>query len=190
MATLESRIQPDSEAFSDNAAHMAGLVDLDAHDLTATFLAGTNGMEAERLVEKEGLTIGHWPQSIDVSTVGGWVATRASGQYSTGYGSIEDLVLDLEAVLPDGSVLRTRRTPRASAGPDLRQIFLGSEGILGVVTEVTFSLRPLPEASRDYRVPAAMVLPTDPQESVLCPEALRPVRQMVSVMPASQRTAA
>jgi alkyldihydroxyacetonephosphate synthase len=131
-----------------STARMAGLVDLDAGNLTATFLAGTNGMEAERLVEKEGLTIGHWPQSIDVSTVGGWVATRASGQYSTGYGSVEDLVLDLEAVLPDGSVLRTRRTPRASTGPDLRQIFLGSEGIFGVVTEVTFSLRPLPEASR------------------------------------------
>jgi alkyldihydroxyacetonephosphate synthase len=127
---------------------MTGLVELDARNLTATFLAGTNGMEAERLVEREGLTIGHWPQSIDVSSVGGWVATRASGQYSTGYGSIEDLVLDLEAVLPDGSVLRTRRTPRASTGPDLRQIFLGSEGIFGVITEVTFSLRPLPEASR------------------------------------------
>jgi alkyldihydroxyacetonephosphate synthase len=105
-------------------------------------------MDAERLVEREGLTIGHWPQSIEVSTVGGWVATRASGQYSTAYGSIEDLLLDLEAVLPDGSVVRTRRTPRASTGPDLRQIFLGSEGIFGVITEVTFSLRPLPEASR------------------------------------------
>ena len=131
-----------------STARMAGLVDLDARNLTATFLAGTGGMDAERLVEGEGLTIGHWPQSIDVSTVGGWVATRASGQYSTAYGSIEDLVLDLEAVLPDGSVVRTRRTPRASTGPDLRQIFLGSEGIFGVVTEVTFSLRPLPEASR------------------------------------------
>jgi alkyldihydroxyacetonephosphate synthase len=127
---------------------MAGLVDLDARNLTATFLAGTGGMEAERLVQRDGLTIGHWPQSIDVSTVGGWVATRASGQYSTAYGNIEDVLLDLEGVLPDGSVVRTRRTPRASAGPDLRQIFLGSEGTLGVITEVTFSLRPLPEASR------------------------------------------
>jgi len=127
---------------------MTGLVELDGASLTASFRAGTNGMEAERTVQKEGLTIGHWPQSIELSTVGGWVATRAAGQYSTLYGSIEDVLLDLEAVLPDGSVVRTRRTPRASAGPDLRQLFLGSEGTLGVVTEVGFSLRPLPEASR------------------------------------------
>jgi alkyldihydroxyacetonephosphate synthase len=127
---------------------LAGLVALDAVDLTASFRAGTLGIAAERRVQEQGLTIGHWPQSVEISTVGGWVATRASGQYSTGYGNIEDLLLDLEAVLPDGRVLRTRRTPRASAGPDLRQLLLGSEGTLGVITEVTFSLRPLPEASR------------------------------------------
>jgi alkyldihydroxyacetonephosphate synthase len=131
-----------------STAGLSGLRAIDAESLTATFGAGTNGMEAERAVGQQGLTIGHWPQSIEVSTVGGWVATRASGQYSTAYGSIEDLLLDLEVVLPDGAVLRTRRTPRASAGPDLRQLFLGSEGTLGVITEVTFSLRPLPEARR------------------------------------------
>lgn len=124
-----------------------GLVALDARDLTATFRAGSNGLAAERRVQRDGLTIGHWPQSIELSTVGGWVATRAAGQYSTGYGNVEDVLLDLEAVLPDGSVLRTRRTPRAAAGPDLRQLLLGSEGTLGVITEVTFSLRALPEAS-------------------------------------------
>ena len=127
---------------------MSGLVELDDTSLCACFAAGTNGLEAERRVSECGLTIGNWPQSIELSSVGGWVATRASGQYSTGYGSIEDLLLDLEAVLPDGSVLRTVRTPRASAGPDLRQLFLGSEGTLGVVTQVSFSLRPLPEARR------------------------------------------
>src|SRR5690606_10931650 len=77
-----------------------------------------------------------------------WVATRAAGQFSTGYGSIEDVLFGLEVVLPDGAVLRTRETPRAAAGPDLRQLFLGSEGTLGIVTELTFSLRALPEASR------------------------------------------
>jgi len=128
-----------------STARMSGLVTLDDFNLLATFRAGTNGMQAERLVEEAGLTIGHWPQSIELSTVGGWVATRAAGQYSTAYGNIEDVLLDLEAVLPDGSVLRTRRTPRASTGPDLRQLFLGSEGTLGIVTETTFSLRPLPE---------------------------------------------
>jgi len=123
-----------------------GLVSLDVRNLTATFRAGTMGGEAERRMQREGLTIGHWPQSVELSTVGGWVATRAAGQFSTAYGSIEDLVLALEVVLPDGSVLRTRETPRAAAGPDLRQLFMGSEGTLGVVTEVTFSLRAQPES--------------------------------------------
>jgi len=125
-----------------------GLVALDDRDLLARFRAGTNGMAAERRVAEAGLTIGHWPQSIELSTVGGWVATRAAGQYSTAYGNVEDLVFALEVVLPDGTIVRTRETPRAAAGPDLRQLFLGSEGTLGVVTEVTFSLRPRPEASR------------------------------------------
>jgi len=131
-----------------STAGMSGLVDLDDRNLTATFRAGTNGLAAEQEVRRHGLTIGHWPQSIELASVGGLVATRSAGQFSTAYGNVEDLILDLEVVLPDGRLLRTRRTPRASAGPDLRQLFLGSEGTLGVITEVTFSLRPLPEASR------------------------------------------
>jgi alkyldihydroxyacetonephosphate synthase len=131
-----------------STAGLDGLVELDDRNLTARFRAGTNGLAAERSVQQHGLTIGHWPQSIALSTVGGWVATRAAGQFSTGYGNVEDVLLALEAVLPNGAVLRTRETPRASAGPDLRQLLLGSEGLLGIVTEVTFSLRPLPEASR------------------------------------------
>ena len=138
--------RPDAVVLSTRA--LDGLVSIDSRDLRATFRAGTMGGEAERRVEREGLTLGHWPQSIELSTVGGWVATRAAGQFSTSYGSIEDLVLGLEVVLPDGRFLRSAETPRASAGPDLRQIFMGSEGTLGVVTEVTFSLRPQPEARR------------------------------------------
>jgi len=134
---------PDSVVIS--TERMTGLRSLDSHNLLATFAAGTNGYEAEMMMQAEGLTIGNWPQSIELSTVGGWVATRASGQYSTAYGNTEDVVHSLEAVLPDGSIYRSRATPRASAGPDLRQLFLGGEGIMGVVTEVTFSLRPLPE---------------------------------------------
>jgi len=136
---------PGAEAIVLSTRRLEGLLSLDDRDLTASFRAGTMGIDAERRVQESGLTIGHWPQSVELSTVGGWVATRASGQFSTAYGSIEDVVLALEVVLPDGSVLRTRETPRAAAGPDLRQLFLGSEGTLGVVTEVTFSLRPLPQ---------------------------------------------
>ena len=131
-----------------STAAMKGLVSLNSKDLTATFRAGTRGDVAEALCQEAGLTIGHWPQSIALSSVGGWIATRASGQMSTGYGNIEDIVLDIEVVLPDGRILRTKRTPRAAAGPDLRHLFLGSEGTMGVITEVTFSLRPLPAVSR------------------------------------------
>jgi alkyldihydroxyacetonephosphate synthase len=127
---------------------LQGLVRLDDEDALAAFRAGTIGIDAEERVRQDGFTIGHWPQSVALSTVGGWVATRAAGQFSTAYGSIEDVTLALEVVLPDGAVLRTRETPRAAAGPDLRQLFLGSEGTLGVVTEVTFSLRLVPEASQ------------------------------------------
>ena len=125
-----------------------GLRSLASSDLLATFGAGTNGLVAEERVQAEGLTIGHWPQSIELSTVGGWVATRASGQYSTAYGNIEDVVHSVEAVLADGTIYRGRSTPRAAAGPDLRHLLMGSEGTLGIVTEVTFSLRPLRSAGR------------------------------------------
>ncbi len=134
---------PDSVVVS--TERLAGFISLDSTDLLATFGAGTLGIDAENRVQEDGFTIGHWPQSIDRSSVGGWVATRASGQYSTAYGNIEDVVHSLVAVLPDGSVYQSRATPRAAAGPDLRHLLIGSEGALGVVAEVTFSLRPLPE---------------------------------------------
>jgi len=121
---------------------------IDETNLLANFDAGVNGLEAEEAVAARGLTIGHWPQSIAVSSVGGWIATRASGQFSTGYGNIEDIVYCIEAVLPNGEVVNLGKAPRASAGPDLRHLLLGSEGTLGVITGVTLALRRRPEASR------------------------------------------
>ena len=114
---------------------------IDPVNLLASFDAGKNGLEAEEAVAAQGLTIGHWPQSVAISTVGGWIATRASGQFSTAYGNIEDIVHSIEAVLPGGDVVVLGKGPRASAGPDLRHLMLGSEGTLGVITGVTFSLR-------------------------------------------------
>jgi len=119
---------------------------IDRTNLLAGFDAGKRGSEAEEEVAEQGLTIGHWPQSVAVSSVGGWVATRASGQFSTANGNIEDIVYSIEAVLPDGSVIHAGKAPRAAAGPDLRHLLLGSEGTLGVITGVTFSLRRRPEA--------------------------------------------
>lgn len=121
---------------------------IDAKNLLASFDAGRNGGDAEREVAEHGLTIGHWPQSVNISSVGGWIATRASGQFSTLHGNIEDIVYAIEAVLPNGEVITTGKAPRAAAGPDLRHIFLGSEGTLGVITGVTLSLRRKPEAER------------------------------------------
>ena len=118
---------------------------VDPVNLLAGFDAGKNGLAAEEAVAQSDLTIGHWPQSVAVSSVGGWVATRASGQFSSAYGNIEDVVHALEAVLPNGDLVVLGKGPRASAGPDLRQLMLGSEGTLGVVTGVTFSLRRKPQ---------------------------------------------
>lgn len=119
---------------------------IEAQDLVGRFDAGVRGSDAEAGVNAKGLSLGHFPQSMALSSVGGWVATRAAGQFSTGYGNIEDLLLGLEGVLPDGNVFRTRDVPRASAGPDLRHVLLGSEGTLGVITGVDLALRRLPEA--------------------------------------------
>jgi alkyldihydroxyacetonephosphate synthase len=120
---------------------MNQIVEIDEVNLLATFEAGKNGLEAENAVAEKGFTIGHWPQSIGVSSVGGWIATRASGQFSTAYGNIEDIVYSIEAVLPNGEVVTAGKAPRASAGPDLRHLLLGSEGTLAVITKVTLSLR-------------------------------------------------
>jgi alkyldihydroxyacetonephosphate synthase len=119
---------------------------IDEVNLLASFDAGKMGLAAEEEAAALGLTIGHWPQSVALSTVGGWVATRASGQFSTAYGNIEDIVHSIEAVLPGGDLVVLGKGPRASAGPDLRHLMLGSEGCLGVITGVTFSLRRAPEA--------------------------------------------
>ncbi len=121
---------------------------IDSRDLIGSFDAGVRGSDAEARANEQGLTLGHFPQSIAISSVGGWVATRAAGQFSTGYGSIEELLLGVEAVLPDGSLLSSGPIPRAAIGPDMRQLLLGSEGTLGVITGVKLGLRRLPELRR------------------------------------------
>jgi len=124
---------------------MNALLELNERALFARVQAGMMGDAYEAAVVARGYTTGHYPQSIALSTVGGWVATRAAGQFSTRYGNIEDLCLGLEAVLPSGEVICLAPIPRASVGPSLREVFLGSEGTMGIVTEVVLRVHPLPE---------------------------------------------
>lgn len=143
-------VRPGGEAIVLDTRRMAALLEVNGEALTASVQAGMNGAELERLLGERGFTLGHFPQSIALSTVGGWVSTRASGQLSTRYGNIEDLLLALEVVLPGGQVVRTFPAPRAATGPDLRQIFLGAEGTLGVVTEATLKISPKPEWQQGF----------------------------------------
>ena len=126
---------------------LAGIGDVDADSLVADLRAGTFGPDVESgLRGGHGLTLGHWPQSMDLSTVGGWLACRGAGQYSNRYGKIEDMVIGLEVVLADGRVIRTGgHGPRSATGPDLTQLFVGSEGTLGIITEGRFRVHPVPE---------------------------------------------
>ena len=126
---------------------LAGVGEVDDDSLVADLRAGTFGPDVESVLRRDhGLTLGHWPQSMDLSTVGGWLACRGAGQYSNRYGKIEDMVLGLEVVLADGRIIRTGgHGPRSATGPDLTQLFVGSEGTLGVITEGRFRVHPIPE---------------------------------------------
>jgi alkyldihydroxyacetonephosphate synthase len=125
---------------------LSGITSVDDESLLVSVLPGTFGdVFEERLRADHGLTVGHWPQSMALSTVGGWVACRGAGQYSTRYGKIEDIVAGLEVVLADGRAIRTGgRGPRSANGPDLTQLFVGSEGTLGVITGVMLRAHPIP----------------------------------------------
>lgn len=115
-------------------------------NMTVTATCSFNGGDLEDLLKSRGLTMGHSPQSLYRSTVGGWLATLATGQFSSLYGGIEDLVVGYDVILATGERMRLHAKPRAAMGPDLRQIFLGSEGTLGVITSVTLKLFPIPDA--------------------------------------------
>ena len=127
---------------------LAGVVSVDAVSGIVEVLPGTFGPDLEAALAPHGLSVGHFPQSFDIATVGGWVACRGAGQYSTRYGKIEDMVVGLEVVLADGSIVHTGGAPAAAAGPDLGQVFIGSEGTLGIVTRVWLRAHPLPAATR------------------------------------------
>lgn len=141
-------IRPSSNAIVIDLRAMDRILEINETALMARAEAGKMGDLFEEELQARGYSMGHWPQSVALSTVGGWIATRAAGQYSTRYGSIEDMLLGMQVVMADGRVVDIKATPRRSAGPDLRHIFLGSEGTLGIVTEATLKIFPLPESRK------------------------------------------
>ena len=123
---------------------MNALLELDEVSRLAVVEPGLRGPEAEALLGERGYTIGHFPQSFEYATLGGFAATRSSGQASAGYGGFDELLMAMTVATPVGT-LRLGRAPRSAAGPDLRQLILGSEGTLGVVTSLTVRVRPVPQ---------------------------------------------
>ncbi len=121
------------------------VITLDTTSGTVRVEAGLFGPELESYVGAHGWTVGHYPQSFDLATVGGWIACRGAGQYSNRYGKIEDIVRALTVVLANGDVIQLGgRAPRQAVGPDLLQLFVGSEGALGIITEATLVVHPKP----------------------------------------------
>lgn len=124
------------------------LQDVDPVSQLATLAAGLTGPHAEMLLEKHGLQLGHYPQSFPYATIGGYAASRSSGQSSSGYGRFDSMVRALTVVTPQGVMEVGGPSPASAAGPDLRQLFLGSEGALGVITRVRVRVHPIPETKR------------------------------------------
>lgn len=128
-------------------ARLNQLVSLDELSQTATLQAGMTGPEVEEALSAKGFTLGHFPQSFEYSTIGGFAATRSSGQSSSGYGRFDAMVVGVRMVSPAG-VIDVGTAPASAAGPDLRQLVIGSEGAFGVITSVTVRVRPVPEVTR------------------------------------------
>jgi alkyldihydroxyacetonephosphate synthase len=122
-------------------------VEVDPRSLTARLGAGLRGPEAEAELGKHGLVLGHYPQSFEYATVGGFAATRSAGQASSGYGRFDALVSSVRLIAPAGD-LRTLETPHTAAGPALREVVVGSEGVFGVIPDVTVRVRPAPRQRR------------------------------------------
>ena len=120
---------------------------LDEVSCEAVLGAGVSGPDAERLLGERGFSLGHFPQSFEFVTIGGLAATRSSGQDSAGYGRFNDMIRGIRAVTPAG-VLDVGRAPESAAGPDLRHLLIGSEGVFGVITQVRLKVHPVPECTR------------------------------------------
>ena len=130
---------------------MNALRDIDMNSSTATFQTGIYGPDLENILNEKGYTLGHFPQSFEYSTLGGWIAARGSGQQSGKYGKIEKMIVSMKVITTEGSI-HTFKLPPNSMGPDLNNIFTGSEGVLGVITEATMKIHKLPESRKYFAI--------------------------------------
>uniref|UniRef100_A0A672G656 Alkylglycerone-phosphate synthase n=1 Tax=Salarias fasciatus TaxID=181472 RepID=A0A672G656_SALFA len=146
-----------------DTSQMNRILWIDEKNLTAHVEAGIVGQDLERLLNESGYCTGHEPDSMEFSSLGGWVATRASGMKKNIYGNIEDLVVHVKMVTPRGVIEKSCQGPRMSTGPDIHHFIMGSEGTLGVVTEVTMKIRPMPE----YQKYGSVVFPNF-EQGVAC----------------------
>ncbi|WP_265305479.1 FAD-binding oxidoreductase [Verminephrobacter eiseniae] len=147
-------------------------------DAMVTVECGMNGARLEAALDAQGLTTGHLPQSIEISTVGGWVACRGGGQASSRYGKIEDIVVGLKAVLPDGRSIEVRPVARRSVGPSILDLLVGSEGVFGIITEVTLRVWKKPALERAVvlafpSLPAAWGCAREMMQAELRPQIVR-----------------
>ncbi|MBI2930213.1 MAG: FAD-binding oxidoreductase [Planctomycetes bacterium] len=124
---------------------LSRLLEVDRESLLARVECGIMGPALESELARHGLTLGHFPQSFEYSTLGGWIATRSAGQASGRYGRIEDMVAGLRAITPAGEIV-TRAVPASASGPEVRELLVGSEGTLGVIVEATLRVHPIPES--------------------------------------------
>jgi alkyldihydroxyacetonephosphate synthase len=147
-------LDPDAGDLMVDLTGLAGC-EIDEANLTVRAQAGLTGMELERRLQERGLTLGHFPSSLPVASVGGLVSTRSSGQQSTLYGSVEDMIVGLTVALPGGRLVAARVHPRTAAGPPLEMLFVGAEGGLGIVLEAVLRVHRLPETvlGLGWRVP-------------------------------------
>jgi len=122
------------------------IIEINEKALTVTAQAGINGSQLEWALNEKGLSLMHYPASANCATLGGYLAPRGTGTISTKYGKAEDLVIGFEVVLPNGDIIRTPHVPNHASGPDFMRLFLGSEGVFGVITEATMQVDYLPEA--------------------------------------------
>ena len=119
---------------------------VDRNNMMACIEAGIIGKDMERELSKFGVCCGHEPDSIEFSSLGGWVSTRASGMKKNKYGNIDDILVGIKIATPIGTIQKVQNAPRISSGPDIHEFILGHEGNFGIITECILKIRPIPEA--------------------------------------------